>query len=311
MDNRFFDDSVVNDENTSLDNCSNRLSDLQKSINKAKKNLIKRICFNNSESAIIKDSINYVYFTKRCNVAILYALRSLRNLGVNTVLIPDQGGWITYQQFPERLKMLKVEFPTIDSKIDVNLLEPFLKEHKNSVLIINSLSGYFASAPIKEIYGLCKKYGVYFINDVSGSIGSKLSDINFCDIIVGSFGRWKPVDLGSGGFIAFNNKTFLYEELNDFEELDYELLNEKLKSLDKRLKSYYKLRDSIRSDLSDYKIIYPDDEFGINVLIKFYDEKELRRIISYCDSKELEYTNCPRYIRVGCDAVSIEVKRLE
>jgi len=48
----------------------------------------------------------------------------------------------------------------------------------------------------------------------------------------------------------------------------------------------------------------------INVIIKFDDEEVKQRIIEYCKENNLEYTVCPRYIRVNENAVSIELKRL-
>ena len=48
---------------------------------------------------------------------------------------------------------------------------------------------------------------------------------------------------------------------------------------------------------------------GHNVIVKFNTDEEKEKIINYCDKNELEYTLCPRYIRVEENAVSIEVKR--
>ena len=36
-----------------------------------------------------------------------------------------------------------------------------------------------------------------------------------------------------------------------------------------------------------------------------------QRIIDYCNENNLEFTECPRYIRINEPAISIEVKRLE
>ena len=51
------------------------------------------------------------------------------------------------------------------------------------------------------------------------------------------------------------------------------------------------------------------DKKGINVVIKFRNEAEKKRIIYYCDKNNYQYTECPRYKRVNCNAISIEVKR--
>ena len=40
-------------------------------------------------------------------------------------------------------------------------------------------------------------------------------------------------------------------------------------------------------------------------------QEEKGKIIKYCEENNLQYTICPRYIRVNCDAISIEVKRIQ
>ena len=48
---------------------------------------------------------------------------------------------------------------------------------------------------------------------------------------------------------------------------------------------------------------------GINVVVKYYSENERERLIKYCNNENLDYTICPRVIRVNERAVCIEVKR--
>lgn len=277
-------------------------------LGKVKKNLARIISFPEDASGDgSKDKM--IRLMRRGNSAILYSLRAARELGVQKVLIPDQGGWLTYQQFPEKLNMEKLEIETEDSLVKLDVLENVLEKNPGSVLILNSLAGYFVPLPVKEIYSLCRKHDVLFINDVSGSIGVKeLADINHCDMMVCSFRKWKPVNLGEGGFFSAKDKRFLYQDVEDV-ELDHQVLNTKLKELPRRLELLYKEAAKIKKDLDGYNILHKDAE-GINVVVAFEDEIEKRRIIAYCDSRELQYTICPRYIRVNRDAISIEVKRL-
>ena len=62
--------------------------------------------------------------------------------------------------------------------------------------------------------------------------------------------------------------------------------------------------------MTEYDIIHPESE-SLVVVIGFKDSEEKENIINYCRKNNYEYTLCPRYIRIGRDAVSIEVKRLD
>ncbi len=259
----------------------------------------------------LKDSTHsrYVYITKRCNSAILYSLRSMKKLGRFTVLIPEQGGWLTYKQYPPRLKMHMEMVKTDSSKLDLDDLESKLMQYSGeAVFIFSSLAGYFVEHDVSKIYSLCKKYDVVLINDVSGSLGTTQSDARECDILVCSFGEWKPVNFGDGGFISFNDKKYLYEELEHY-DMDYQGVYKNLKELEARNNFLYKKSDEIKNKFSDFDIIHKDSK-SINVLIRFHSEKEKLRITSLCESLDLEYTVCPRYIRTGDEAISIEIKRL-
>ncbi len=144
----------------------------------------------------------YLFFTDRGNRSIKLALMLAKSLGKKKAFIQDQGGWITYDQY---LKKLKFEYHFIDTDYGIVDLET-LKNHidSDSVLLINSMPGYFSlQDDMLEIYELCQEKNCLLINDVSGSIGTEQA--KFGDIIIGSFGRWKPIYLEYGGFISFNN----------------------------------------------------------------------------------------------------------
>lgn len=245
---------------------------------------------------ILKDLTGkkYIYLTKDGNGAIKKALKLVNK---EVVLIQDQGGWITYKQYPKKIVELKT-----DSGV-INLADLKEKANADSVLLINSLSGYFAEQPIKEIVEICKKKKCLVINDVSGSIGSELS--KYGDILVCSFGRWKPVNLEYGGFIGSNSSLDMEDE---FDESRLDELNKKLKELPKRLEKLHKIAEEVKKDLKDFDILHRESK-GLNVVVGYNDEEEQNKIIKYCNEKCYEWVLCPKYIKVNEKAVSIEVKR--
>ncbi len=234
-----------------------------------------------------------IYLVSKGNKAIKIISRKFKD---KTFLIQDQGGWITYYQYPKKIKRLKTDYGVVD----VNDLKK--KVNSNSVLLINSLTGYFSEQPMKEIYNICKKKKCLVINDVSGSIGLEISKIG--DIILGSFGKWKVIELGYGGFIASNENLNIKEDFKG----DYKKLNEQLKNIKKRWKGFDRLNKKVKNNLKEHDIIHKSKR-GINVVVRFHNKKEKEEIIKYCESNNYEYTLCPRYIRVNCDAISIELKR--
>ncbi|MFH2028076.1 MAG: DegT/DnrJ/EryC1/StrS family aminotransferase [Nanoarchaeota archaeon] len=246
----------------------------------------------------------YIKLVPRGNKAILYALRIAKKLGKKKVLIQDQGGWITYKQFPVKLKMELEELKTDYGLLDINDLKK--KADADSVLLINSLTGYFAVQDMLSAYNLCFNAGCLVINDITGSIGTESGKVG--DILVGSFGNAKPVDYGQGGMIAVGEDDWF--NLTKIDEVEFDdIFYDKLFGLQKRLTDLKKITKKIKKDLSKFEIIHKDKD-GINVVVGFLDDAEKEEIISYCDKNKYEYTICPRYIRVSCDAVSIEVKRL-
>ena len=84
-----------------------------------------------------------------------------------------------------------------------------------------------------------------------------------------------------------------------------------VKGLQDRLRFLQQKRIPVIKELQEKnkKILFPT-RYGINVIILFENEKEKKEIITYCEKNHLEYTLCPREIRVLDNAVSVEIKRL-
>ena len=235
--------------------------------------------------------------------AVLAVLKLMASQGTKKVLIQDQGGWLTYKDYPK-----KEGFQTIEIKTDYGIID--LEDLRNkadsqSILLVNSLNGYFSEQPMQEIAGICAEKKCLLVNDASGSVGTDIA--SFGDIIICSFGRDKPINLHYGGCIAYDDQKWRFS--GEFEEDKMDSLEKELDKLFARLDAWEKITDKIKKDLHGFKIIHANSR-GINVIVKFSDESEKNKIIKYCDDNKLPYTLCPRYIRVNETAVSIEVKRI-
>ncbi len=257
-----------------------------------------------------------IRLTNCCNSAILLALHMAKKSGVKTILIQDQGGWLTFKTFPPLLGLEVVEVKTEYGIPDLKDLEA--KAGPGSALLINSLAGYIAPISMKEISDICRAKGCLIIEDASGSIGLEgMCDGRLSDIIVGSFGKWKPVNLGYGGFISTGRKELF--------EIDHELwlafrfhphfekaLLAKLERLDSRRDALIAECKKLKDEFAGHEIrLIHGDKPGLNVIAGFGSEAEKEKIINHCKRQGYEFTICPRYIRVMKDAVSIEIKRLE
>ena len=253
-----------------------------------------------------------VFLAERGNKAILTALRIVKEKYPDgRILIPDQGGWITYSQYANKLKLEVKNLKTDMGVIDLKSLKEDAKDM--STIIYSNPAGYYAEQPVKEIYEICKDKGVMVILDVTGCIGSDFYHGGYADIIVCSFGKWKPVNLEYGGFISINSSTSedkKYLENLTFEKGYYSALYKKLTDLKSRYDFFEKINEKIKSDLKKLNILHKNRN-GINVIIGFGSEEEKNRMIDYCEKNKYEFVECPRFIRVNENAISIEVKRLE
>ena len=245
----------------------------------------------------------YVYLVDRGNSAIKLSLQIAKLKGFESVYIQDQGGWLTYRQFPK-----KMGFKVIELKTDNGLIIPedlmgqnnFAMTKKN-VLLYQSMTGYCAE---QDIQGIRKNFGGLIILDIC-NLGDK---VEFeADIFIGSFGKDKVVNLGYGGFIASDFEVDVkgYE----FDVAREDELLEKLYASKKRLKFLYHKNRKVKLDLHGFDVIHRDKK-GINVIVKFKNDEGKEEVVSYCDKKGYEWTLCPKYIKVNIPAISIELKRL-
>ncbi|MFC1696802.1 DegT/DnrJ/EryC1/StrS family aminotransferase [Nanoarchaeota archaeon] len=263
--------------------------------------------------------INNIINVKSGNAAIKIALKIVKKLGIQNIILADQGGWITYKQFAQKIKLNIIEIKTDYGVIIPEELKRSINSIPNdqkSALLIHVMAGYHAVQPTFDIQDICSNNNIIFILDTTGKL---LGNQGFGDIEVASYGKGKLVNLGYGGSIRTKDEWLglVKEEIekNKFDELREEELNKKIHQIEDRYEMFQTVRKKIINDLKDYNIIHKDME-GINVIIKFSSEKdkqekEKQELINYCKNNNYEYVICPKNIKVLTDAISIEVKRLE
>jgi dTDP-4-amino-4,6-dideoxygalactose transaminase len=250
-----------------------------------------------------------IKLTERGNFAIfsaLYLAKKLNNTSI--VLVPDQGGWISFETYPKMFGFFVEKVKTNHGLIDLTDLEEKMRRKNVCAFIITSLAGYFAEQDVEKIQAICKEHQCILIEDATGIISKKV----YGDIVVGSFGHWKPVNLGYGGFIATDFALREIDEIFSLSKTNFDLKNliKKLKNTGKRIEKLEKKCAEIKKDLKHFEILHRDKR-GLNVVVKFYNENEKKKITEYCNKKKLEYVVCPKNIRVLENAISIEVKRLD
>lgn len=253
----------------------------------------------------------HIEITSRGNTAIKAALAIVAK--DKKIIIPEEGGWLTYETLPAKLGLDLVKVKCDNARINLPDLKEKLKAGLCGAFLYQNPGGYFAQQPAKEIYQLCKKYDCLVILDVSGAMGTKLGKGTHADILVGSFGKWKLVEAGKGGFISSKRASVRdqlaahYRAFNNTKVLSK--IAKKLKELPERVAKLKLIKEAICSDLRNFKVVHPED-IGFVVVVKYKDEREKEKIVAYCKKEELEWTECPRYIRINQEAISIEVKRL-
>jgi len=256
-----------------------------------------------------------VELTTRGNTAISAALSVVAN--GKKVLIPAEGGWLTYRTIPKKLGLEQVEVRCHDAVLDLVELHRLLETKEFGALLYQNPAGYFAKQPMREIYELCSLHDCIVVLDVSGGIGTELCNGEFADIIVGSFGTWKLVEAKGGGFVSTSNDK-LFKKINEkgVEKLEdssqIEVIYRELGKLAGRVELLLGFRQKVVDDLLDLKldVVHPND-IGFVVVVRFSSEYEKSKIVDYCAVSGWEYTECPRYIRLNQQAISVELKRKE
>ncbi|MBW2966926.1 DegT/DnrJ/EryC1/StrS family aminotransferase [Candidatus Woesearchaeota archaeon] len=260
----------------------------------------------------------HVKLVQRGNAAIFSALCITKKINPKPfVLIPDEGGWISFPTYPKLLGFDVRKVKTNRGVIDLIDLEK--KAESGAAFLVTSFAGYFAEQPMKYISRICRKNKCLLIEDASGALGDEeLCDGYYSDIIVGSFGRWKPINAGYGGFISTAQDEW-FEKANDAFSMTnhypcYEDLLEKLCRAADNLKEMIRRAEEVKADIERSlpapKIVHKDLR-GLNVVVRYADDAEKKAIMGYCSVNGYDYVECPKYIRLEEEAISIELKRIE
>ncbi|OWT33057.1 pyridoxal-5'-phosphate-dependent protein [Methanobrevibacter sp. 87.7] len=265
----------------------------------------------------IKDTTNhdYAHIVSSGNAGIFIGLSYING----DVLIPDQGGWNGFKQIS---RFLNKPFETVKTNlglIDIDELNNTLSnldKSKVNGLILTSFAAYTAEQNIKEISEICHENDVILIEDVSGSIGdSKLANGKYSDIIVGSTGSPKILNVEDGGFITtnikevFDNNRILLKSFKSNEITAGGIISE-LKNASSNLNKYIDACNYLKNNIDN---VVHADKRGINVFIKNDDPKHfswnLRQEL-VLDSHGM-VTKCPNYNRLKEKGVALEIKNLD
>ncbi len=254
---------------------------------------------------------DFIEITLRGDAAITAALSILPKDKV--VLIPEEGGWLSYPKIPKKLGLKVIEVKCDDAKINVADLQKKLTENPCGAILYQNPGGYFAEQPLEEIYALCKQNNCLTIIDVSGSIGTRLCDGKYADILVGSFGEWKLVEAKVGGFISAQEKKVFEKAIQHCPPLEdpenLKTIFAKIRELPERILFLTTKRKKIIDGLKNFDLVHRNN-LGFVVVVKYNSSAEKENFINYCKDNGLPWTECPRYIRLNKPAISIEIKRL-
>ena len=273
----------------------------------------------------------YAKLVNSGNSAILSVMNSIDG----AILIPDQGAWNGFKQIANFLNKDLITIKTNQGLIEPYLIEETLEiasndgildlddEENKSALFLTSFAGYTAEQDIKEICNFAHKNNMMVVEDASGAITDskkKLANGNYSDIIIGSTGSPKIVNVGDGGFITSNDNSFfdkskLLLKTNKasnitacgiFNELDFAsgILN-------RTIESCLYLKENIQ-DKTSFNVFHLDKR-GINIIIESDDPKSLsyRLRQEFALDSHGMITKCPNYNRLKEKAVAIEIKNLD
>ena len=227
------------------------------------------------------------------------------------LLIPEEGGWLSYEKLSKKRSLACVKVKCDQAKI--NLVDLRANISGSAAFLYQNPGGYFARQFMKEIYELCHAARCLVIMDVSGALGTELCDGRYADVMVGSFGKWKLVEAQGGGFISSSNIDYqctVTKNMATPAEEQLPIIRNALGQLSQRIEFLLEKREKILLDLKSYDIMHKND-LGFVVVVKYHSEEEREKIVTYCQEEKLPFTECPRYIRLMERAISIEVKKLQ
>ena len=256
------------------------------------------------------------------NAAILTAMNSIEG----AILIPDQGAWNGFKQIANFLNKEIITIKTNQGLIEINHLEDAINNTINNkellsnnqnALFLTSFAGYTAEQNIKEISKFCHENNILLVEDASGAISDsskKLANGNYSDIIIGSTGSPKIVNVGYGGFITTNNtnvfdKSKLILKTSKINNIIAAGISAELDFAKENLNKTLKACNYLKNNLNN---VIHQDKRGINVILSSEDKS-----LSFNLRNEFKLDNhgmitkCPNYNRLKEKGVAIEIKNLD
>ncbi len=265
------------------------------------------------------------------NSAILSAMNAIDG----AILIPDQGAWNGFKQIANFLNKDLISIKTNQGLIDLNILNESLlslseenridldNENNKSAIFLTSFAAYTAEQDMKSICDFAHKNNMIVVEDASGAITDskkELANGNLSDIIIGSTGSPKIVNVEDGGFITTNDKSVfdkskLLLKTNKASNITACGISSELDfandALSKTIEATAYLKEMIEKE-TGFEVFHPDKR-GINVIVKTDDSKSLSyklRQEFVLDSHGM-ITKCPNYNRLKEKAVALEIKNLD
>ncbi|PAV07200.1 PLP-dependent aminotransferase family protein [Methanosphaera cuniculi] len=248
----------------------------------------------------------------------------------DTIAVPDMGGWNGVEKSAQILDKKIIKIPTDNAIINPKTLDEFIKQNTDiKTLYITALGAYNKQQSLPEISQICKKHDILLINDISGVMGDKtLTNPEYADIQITSTGTPKIVNIKNGGFI--NNitqkiklNTHLIKTLKadniTCAGIKQEIPNAP-HTLNKTRKANNYLKQLIKKQLednTDYYLIHPEDNKGINTIIKTPSKSKTKKL-AYQIRQQLKITQNKNIITTGPNnnrikkpTINIEIKNLD
>ena len=141
------------------------------------------------------------------NAAIFTAMNAIDG----AIMIPDQGAWNGFKQIARFLNKDLIIVKTDNGLIKQEHLAEALNSSSNmGALFLTSFAAYTAEQDISEISDFLHEKDIMLVEDASGAIGDDtLADGKYSDIIIGSTGSPKIVNVEDGGFITTSNEEVI------------------------------------------------------------------------------------------------------
>lgn len=256
---------------------------------------------------------DHVRLVSSGNCAIMAAVSAIDG----KIMVPDQGGWRGFKDYPRLLGkeicMLKTNLGIIDSEP----LEEEIRRHRPRALFVTSFAGYIAEQGIKDIARVCRENGVLLVEDASGAIGDVKLAKGDADVMVCSTGAPKILNLLSGGFISARRKEVLDKSKKiiaacKIDPIICAGMVEELRDSGKRVKTLVEYSSLLKENLEG---VVHRGRRGICVGLRVEDPRGFAAMAKrkglVTDMNEGLLTVCPRYERFLESGVVVELKKLD